>query len=76
MPVAGCGHAKLRDTTWLHENEIRMSFEVPGPALAPPTSRPVAQGSPAPRERVPKDWQSRLHGVQVPPPHLRKGARA
>ena len=28
MPVAGCGQAKLRDTTWLHENEINTSFGV------------------------------------------------
>ncbi|WP_431677445.1 UBP-type zinc finger domain-containing protein [Kitasatospora sp. KL5] len=32
-----------------------------GPALAPPLSRPGAQPSPGPSERVPADWQSRLH---------------
>ncbi|MFC5791101.1 hypothetical protein EDM22_04455 [Agromyces tardus] len=34
---------------------------VDGPRLAPPDSRPVEQGSPAPRDRVPADWKSRLH---------------
>jgi hypothetical protein len=34
---------------------------VPGPALAAPGSRPVEQGSPAPRHLVPSDWRSKLH---------------
>jgi hypothetical protein len=50
------------------------SQEVPGPALAPPTSRPVEQGSPAPRDRVPPDWKTHLHDVQVLPPHRRRHA--
>ena len=32
-----------------------------GPALAPPTSRPVDQGAPGPRGRVPPDWQDHIH---------------
>ncbi|WP_167140524.1 UBP-type zinc finger domain-containing protein [Diaminobutyricimonas sp. TR449] len=32
-----------------------------GPELAPPDSRPVEQGSPAPRHLVPSDWQEKLH---------------
>lgn len=32
-----------------------------GPALADPQHRPVDQGSPAPRERVPDDWRSLIH---------------
>lgn len=45
--------------------------QVDGPALVPPGSRPVAQSSPAPRDRVPPDWRSKLHPVQVPPPSRR-----
>jgi len=47
---------------------------VPGPVLASPTSRPVEQGSPAPRDRVPPDWKTHLHDVQVLPPHRRRHA--
>jgi hypothetical protein len=36
-----------------------------GPRLAPPESRPVEQGSPAPKGLVPPDWRSMLHS---PPP--------
>ncbi|MGW9183497.1 UBP-type zinc finger domain-containing protein [Agromyces sp. NPDC055661] len=50
------------------------SQEVPGPVLASPTSRPVEQGSPAPRDRVPPDWKTHLHDVQVLPPHRRRHA--
>lgn len=32
-----------------------------GPELAPPHSRPIAQGAPAPADRVPSDWRSRLN---------------
>ncbi len=31
------------------------------PPLAPPTSRPDDQSSPGPADRVPPDWQSRIH---------------
>ena len=34
---------------------------VDGPALAPPTSRPVDQTVPGPRERVPADWRDHIH---------------
>ncbi|WP_167140498.1 UBP-type zinc finger domain-containing protein [Diaminobutyricimonas sp. TR449] len=34
---------------------------VRGPVLAPPDSRPVEQGSPAPKHLVPSDWQEKLH---------------
>ncbi|MEW1910702.1 UBP-type zinc finger domain-containing protein [Kitasatospora sp. NPDC085895] len=32
-----------------------------GPDLAPPLSRPEAQASPGPSDKVPADWRSRLH---------------
>lgn len=32
-----------------------------GPALAPPVSRPEDQPVPAPADRVPADWQERIH---------------
>jgi hypothetical protein len=32
-----------------------------GPPLAGPEHRPVEQGSPAPADRVPPDWRTRLH---------------
>lgn len=32
-----------------------------GPDLAPPLARPEAQGAPAPADRVPDDWQEKLH---------------
>lgn len=32
-----------------------------GPELAPPRWHPRNQGVPAPRDRVPRDWQSKLH---------------
>jgi uncharacterized UBP type Zn finger protein len=38
---------------------------VRGPKLAEPDSRPVEQGSPAPRGLVPPDWRSRLHPVKA-----------
>ncbi len=34
---------------------------VAGPELAPPSSRPVDQGAPAPAERVPAHWKDLLH---------------
>ncbi|WP_395245137.1 UBP-type zinc finger domain-containing protein [Agromyces sp. MMS24-K17] len=39
-----------------------------GVDLVPPVSRPVPQGSPAPRDRVPADWRRRIHRVGVEPP--------
>ena len=30
MPEAGWGQAKVRASTWLHENEMSMSFWTPG----------------------------------------------
>ncbi len=32
-----------------------------GPVLAPPTAHPDDQPAPGPTDRVPADWQSRLH---------------
>jgi len=34
---------------------------IAGPDLPDPQHRPEEQGSPAPAERVPADWESRLH---------------
>lgn len=39
-----------------------------GVDLVPPVSRPVAQGSPAPRGRVPGDWRRQLHNLIAAPP--------
>jgi len=32
-----------------------------GTELAPPTSRPESQGSPAPADRVPENWLDLIH---------------
>jgi hypothetical protein len=32
-----------------------------GPRLAPPEHRPINQPTPGPADRVPADWQSKLH---------------
>lgn len=34
-----------------------------GPALAPPTSRPLTQPSPGPADRVPEDWREMLRAA-------------
>ena len=41
--------------------DFRREVALLGPALAPPTSRPDEQEPPAPRDRVPEDWQTHLH---------------
>ena len=42
---------------WDYEREIG----VPLPPLVPPTARPEDQPSPGPADRVPADWQDRVH---------------
>ena len=44
---------------WAYDYRTDQGFVAP--QLAPPTSRPEAQGSPAPADRVPDDWQDLLH---------------
>jgi ubiquitin-hydrolase Zn-finger-containing protein len=44
---------------WFWDYRTESVFE--GPALVAPTSHPPEQGAPAPRDRVPADWQSRLN---------------
>jgi hypothetical protein len=44
---------------WFYNVETERLYE--GPALAPPTSHPVSQPTPGPRERVPEDWERQLH---------------
>jgi hypothetical protein len=41
--------------------DFRTQAIVDGPELAPPTSHPADQTTPGPEDRVPADWQSRLH---------------
>lgn len=41
--------------------DYRTKDIVQGQELAPPTSRPVEQGSPAPRDRVPANWRQLIH---------------
>ena len=45
------------DWFWDYERQTYAT----GPQLAPPDSRPASQGAPAPRDRVPADWQQQLH---------------
>ena len=45
--------------TWFWD--FRTQTIVDGPDLAPPTSHPADQSTPGPADRVPADWQSRLH---------------
>jgi len=45
---------------WFYD--YRTQDFVEGPALEPPTARPVDQPAPGPRGKVPKDWQSHLRG--------------
>ena len=42
---------------WDYEREIGVLL----PPLVPPTSRPADQPSPGPADRVPADWQNRVH---------------
>ncbi len=41
--------------------DYRTDAVVSGPELAPPTSRPRSQGSPAPADRVPENWMDQIH---------------
>ena len=41
--------------------DFRSQTMVDGPELTPPTSHPADQTAPGPADRVPADWQSRLH---------------
>jgi hypothetical protein len=45
--------------TWFWDYESNAYYD--GPQLAPPHDRPVEQGAPGPRDRVPRDWQNHLH---------------
>lgn len=57
------GHPIVRSfepgEAWFYD--YRIGDFVEGPELTPPESRPVDQGTPAPRDRVPADWQTRIH---------------
>ena len=44
---------------WFYD--YRSGELVTGPQLAPPQAHPQDQSTPGPRDRVPADWQSRLH---------------
>jgi hypothetical protein len=41
--------------------DFRTGDYLDGPELAPPTHHPLDQPAPGPADRVPADWQSRLH---------------
>jgi hypothetical protein len=45
--------------TWFWNFETDQYYD--GPQLAPPHAHPETQTVPGPRERVPADWQARLH---------------
>jgi dihydrofolate reductase len=45
---------------WAWDYEREDYAEIP--ALAPPVSRPADQARPGPADRLPPDWESRLHG--------------
>jgi hypothetical protein len=45
--------------TWFYDYRSEQFFE--GPELAPPGAHPISQGVPGPKDRVPPDWQSKLH---------------
>jgi hypothetical protein len=44
---------------WFYD--YRTQAFIDGPPLAPPRSHPASQPAPGPADRVPPDWQSRLH---------------
>jgi hypothetical protein len=44
---------------WFWDYESKDYYD--GPPLAEPTSHPADQPVPGPRERVPDDWQRRIH---------------
>ena len=41
--------------------DYRTDTAVAGQELAPPTSRPQSQGSPAPADRVPENWMDLIN---------------
>ena len=41
--------------------DFRTEDMLEGPELAAPTSHPVEQSTPGPRERVPDDWMDHVH---------------
>ncbi|MGA4508035.1 UBP-type zinc finger domain-containing protein [Propionibacteriaceae bacterium G1746] len=45
--------------SWWWDYTTEAAFE--GPELAPPTHYPPEQGWPAPRDRVPANWQQLIH---------------
>jgi hypothetical protein len=57
------GHPIIRSfepgEAWFYD--YRKGDFVEGQELAPPTSRPRDQGSPAPRDRVPDNWRDLIH---------------
>ena len=57
------GHPIIRSfepgEAWFYD--YRTGEFVEGQELAPPTSRPSDQGSPAPRDRVPDNWRDLIH---------------
>jgi hypothetical protein len=44
---------------WFYDYRSGEFFE--GPTLAPPDAHPLGQGVPGPQDRVPEDWQTKLH---------------
>ncbi len=44
---------------WFYDYRDQQFYD--GPALAPPDHHPLDQSAPGPAERLPADWQQRLH---------------
>lgn len=59
------GHALIQSfepgEEWWWDYSARSATD--GPALAPPTSRPLPQPSPGPADRVPEDWREMLRAA-------------
>jgi hypothetical protein len=58
------GHPVIRSfepgEEWFFNFQTSEFFES-GPGLAPPENHPASQTVPGPADRVPPDWQSKLH---------------
>ena len=61
--AAATGHPIIRTfepgETWFWSFETEQFYD--GPELPDPQHRPVEQTVPGPKERVPADWQSKVH---------------
>jgi hypothetical protein len=62
--AASSGHPYIQsfepDEDWIWSYQSNDYYGYDGPELAAPQHRPMDQGVPGPRERLPKDWRSLL----------------